>query len=166
MAWSRLLECPDCGHTWRFLAMVRSEKNPPCPMCEAKPAEALAAPALNRGAAPVTAMKIPENRTKAIDLAMRVISDDNGGANMKSTSRPGEVVAIAPTVPEAQRPRWGAGGRGAMPAITMGNVATLKDGGGPKRSELIDNLHRFGGQRNRRHEHMKPVYRDKNGLPT
>lgn len=161
MAWSRILECPDCGYSWRHLAMSKGERNPPCPECAARPGEALAAPALNSGVGAATSIRVPENKTKAIDFAMRAISDDNGGANMQTRSRPGEAVAIAPTVRERERPFWGGAGPAGV-KIGVGDLPALnaRDGGNDARAQLIESAHQRTGQVSRRHAHMKPVYRD------
>ena len=114
------LECPDCEErgqpfAWQHLQMSQDEALPECPVLSGASArEGLSAPSLNRGAVPDTKIKVPDNKTKATDMAMRMISEDNGGANMQSTSRVGEAVAV----PVAVRPEnratldagWGSAG--------------------------------------------------------
>lgn len=155
MPWSRKLECPDCGNQWTALLMKRTERNPPCEVCQAKPVEGLAAPGLAFGAKQVTALKIPENPTKRIDFAMRVISEDNHGANMKSKTKVGEAAAIdIPTKP-GEAPIWGGGGGAGsyQQGITMaGNDPTR---GNDHRAGLLDGL------ADKRRTHMAPVYRDR-----
>lgn len=157
MPWNRTLECPDCGHQWVHLAMSKGERNPPCSICSAKPVAALAAPAIGRGAQPDNRIKVPDSKTKAIDFAQRMISDDNMGANMQTKSRVGEAVAIAPTVAPHLQAKWGSGvGSGSAPmsfekARTMAAADPL---GGSLRNGLMDKMG------DRKSPFMQPVYRD------
>lgn len=156
MPWSRKLECPDCGNVWTALLMRRTDRNPSCGVCNAKPTEGLSAPSLNMGAKQVTALKVPENPTKRIDFAMRVISEDNHGANMKSKTRIGEAAAIDIPMKPGEAPIWGGGGAaggGYQQAIGMaGNDPTR---GNDHRAGLLDGL------ADKRRTHMAPVYRDR-----
>lgn len=107
--------------------MRRTDRNPPCPQCAAKPEEAFPSPRLARGAEPVMSIKVPENKTKAIDLAMKIASEDNGGANFQTTSRPGEAVAI-PVKDERGRAiegQWGNQGGGAKIPLNFGPATAI-----------------------------------------
>lgn len=108
MAWGKRLQCTDCNKVWDVLLMNRDDPLPDCPNCSASSEETLAAPSIARGASPVTQLKIPENKTKATDLAMRWASEDNGGANIRTDARPGESVAVP--VPQDPRLPQGVGG--------------------------------------------------------
>ncbi len=143
MPWSRKLECPDCGNVWTALLMKRTDASPPCQVCAAKPVEALAAPAIGRGAQETTSIKVPENKTKAIDLAMRIASDDNGGANFQTRSRPGEAVAIP--VPEKSAGRW--------LDLPQATAMVAGDNTRGRNAGLLDTM------ADKRNPTMKPVYR-------
>lgn len=143
MPWARKLECPDCGNVWDVLLMRRTDANPPCPVCTSKPIETLAAPRINRGAAPVTSIKVPESKTKAIDLAMKIASEDNGGANFNDRSRPGEAVAIP--IPEKSAGKW-------LPMAQAAGMAAA-DSTRSRNSGILDGL------ADKRNPTMTPVYR-------
>lgn len=100
MAWGKRLHCQSCNHVWDVLLMSRDDALPDCPQCAEVSRETLPAPRLARGATPSTKLAIPENKTKAIDQAMRWASEDNGGVNIRTDARPGESVAVpVPTDP-------------------------------------------------------------------
>ncbi len=154
MGWSRKLECPDCGNVWTAILLRRTDRNPPCANCSAKPVEGLAAPGLNLGAKEVTALKVPQNKTKAIDFAMRVISEDNHGANMKSAVQVGEAAAIDIPAKPGESPMWGGGAKGGGYQQTIGMAAADPTRGNDHRAGLLDGL------ADKRRTHMKPVYRE------
>ena len=131
--------------------MRRTDKNPPCPVCQAKPTETLAAPSLNRGAVQQTHVPIPQgNKTKAIDFAMRVISEDNGGANMKSSLKEGETANIPIPIKPQDAPTWGGGKGGVDYGQAMSLAAADPTGGhGGLLNKLAD----------KRQSAMAPVYR-------
>lgn len=169
MAWAVVVECPDCEErgepfSWRYTKMTRDEALPECPVCAALTREGLAAPAINRGAAPDTKIKVPDNKTKQIDMAMRMISEDNGGANMQSQSRVGESVAIAPVLPPEQQAAWGGSGPAKTRQPMTISVADAIGRGDPAvRSNvgMIDSISRRSDPRLRPSPFMKPVYREK-----
>jgi hypothetical protein len=149
MPWSRKLECPDCTNVWTVLLMRRTDRNPPCPVCSGKPVAQLAAPNVGRNAQPSTAMEIPSNKTKAIDMAMRVISEDNHGANMRSSIKEGETAAIPIPVNPRESAQWGSGPAASYSAaMQMASQDPNRGQGG-----LLDKL------ADKRVGHMRPVDR-------
>ena len=148
MPWSRKLECPDCTNVWTVLLMRRTDRNPPCPICEGKGVPQLAAPNLGRGAQPDTRMKIPDNKTKAIDFAQRIISEDNHGANMKSSIKEGETAAIDIPVRKQEAPAWGGSG-----ALSYGDAIARASADPGGQGGLLNRL------ADKRHTHMAPVVR-------
>ena len=92
MAFSRTLGCPDCGHTWTFLAMKRDEANPRCPRCSGRAKGALTAPSIGRGAQPPTSVPIPQSRAKREDLAVRLALEESGHSDINTQQREGDIA--------------------------------------------------------------------------
>ncbi len=150
MPWSRKLECPDCTNVWTVLLMRRTDRNPPCPVCQGKGVPQLAAPNVNRGAVQDTRLKIPEGKTKQIDFAQRIISEDNGGANMKDKIQIGETANIPIPIKPEDAPRWGGGGASMDYGTAMSMAKQDPTGGhGGLLGKLAD----------KKVGHMAPVYR-------
>lgn len=141
MAWSRKLEC-SCGHAWSEIVMKRTEPKPACPECGARSTEGLAAPGIGRGAAPETGMKVPLNKTQAIDMAQRIITEDSHVTNMKSSVKTGEDAAVP--IRPVKEPVW-------HNTPTMAQVSA---------SASIKNTGFLDKMSDRRQSHMKPVYRE------
>lgn len=106
--------------------MTKAERNPPCPACAAKPVPALTAPSLNRGAVEDTRIKIPENKTKRIDFAQRVIAEDHNVTNLRTGTKPGDIVAPSVAKPQEQA-KWGAnaGAASARQVVNFGTAAAV-----------------------------------------
>jgi hypothetical protein len=143
-------------------------KNPPCPRKEAfpdeheadsKPVAMLAAPSIGRGAAPETSIRLDGmSNTKKVDLAMRIASEDNGGANFETKSRPGEAIAMPVRTAEgvSLAGSWGNQGGGTIRAPLDYGTATgaaAQDGFRARNSNILDALARD------RQPKLKPVYR-------
>lgn len=94
MAWGKRLHCHSCNAVWDVLLMSKDDPLPDCPNCTGVSRETLAAPRIGRGATPETQLKIPDNKTKAIDTALRWASEDNGGVNIRTDAKPGEAVYV------------------------------------------------------------------------
>ena len=88
----RTYGCPQCAHRWAVLHMNANEPKPRCPQCAERGYQELSAPALNRGAAPSTAVKIPENRSKREDLAVRMALEDTGHTDINTQQRAGDIA--------------------------------------------------------------------------
>lgn len=92
MAIRRTYGCPQCAHRWAVLHMHSNEPKPRCPQCAERGFQELSAPALNRGASPSTAVKIPENRSKREDLAVRMALEDTGHSDINTQQRAGDIA--------------------------------------------------------------------------
>ena len=162
------LDCPECEErgdpfSWEHLQMHEKEALPDCPVCSALSREGLSSPSLNRGAVPDTKIKVPDNKTKATDMAMRMISEDNGGANMKSSSRPGEAVAIPVAVPEPLQANWGGAGPAKTRTPMTISTADAMGRGDPfvkRNTGMLDFVSRQSAPKLRPSPIMRPVYRE------
>jgi hypothetical protein len=159
MGWQTLLECPDCRLVWRQTKTNRREKNEDCPRCAARPTEALAAPGLNRGAVEDTRIKIPENKTKRIDFAQRIVAEDHNVTNLRTGTKPGDIVAM-PVRTDAGEGKWGAGAGDAALKRQAINIGTAMAAGRTdpyhgRNSAMIDRM------ADRKQSRMQPVERRK-----
>lgn len=144
MPWGKRLHCQDCNHVWDVVLMRRTDANPPCPVCQAAPQETLAAPRINTGAQQELQLKIPENKTKAIDTAMRWASEDNGGVNIRTDARPGESVAVpVPQDPRTANLTGFVGGNGMAGSLNLGTLAEIR--GRIPNEDKARNLSLLGG---------------------
>jgi hypothetical protein len=72
--------------------MSKNEPAQRCPKCAERAYAELSAPSLNRGANPTTAVKIPENRSKREDLAVRMALEDTGHTDINTQQRAGDIA--------------------------------------------------------------------------
>jgi hypothetical protein len=89
--WLRVYQCPDCYHKWKCES-VFGEPEPDCPACGFHPD-----PVPDRVCAPA----IIGTKSKAVDEAYKIASEDYGLTNLCDNAHEGESAFIAPTMPAA-----------------------------------------------------------------
>ena len=121
--------------------------------------ESFPSPRIGRGAEPETTTRLDGlSRTKKIDLAMKIASEDNGGVNFETKSRVGEAIAMPVRTAEgvSLNGTWGTQGGGTIRAPLDYGTATqaaAADGYRARNANLLDGL------ATKRAPYMKPVYR-------
>jgi len=80
---------------------------------------------------------------------MRVISEDNHGANMKSSMREGDTAAIPVPIKPQEAPSWG----GSANSLSYGDAIARASADPGGQGGLLNRL------ADKRHTHMQPVSR-------
>src|SRR5215472_13487785 len=111
--WLTVFRCPDCGHKWRLERTDRSYQ-PDCPACGYIPD-----PIPDRIAAPA----IVGTKSRAVDEAYKVVSEDYGLTNLKDNAREGESSVIMPTMGKEMQEVVQ-----AMSSVPQSNVVQQKGG--------------------------------------
>lgn len=119
--WARIYRCPSCGKKYKRIEEGPAQ-NPPCPDCGA--AQIILPP---RIAAPA----IVGTKSRAVDEAYKIASEDYGLTNINDSGREGDTAFIPPPTPKPD-PRtiaspqliWG-GVQPSAAALTMPGMPHL-----------------------------------------
>jgi DNA-directed RNA polymerase subunit RPC12/RpoP len=88
--WARIYRCQDCGRKYRRIEETATPRNPPCPDCGTS--QIILPP---RIAAPA----IVGTKSRAVDEAYRIVSEDYGMTNLRDGAHEGEAAVILPPTP-------------------------------------------------------------------